>query len=811
MAQGNPFDQFDQAQNGPQVIVPVSPTVQAKDAADLARVQQQVLQANATAPYDAQKAQADARAAQIAAEKSARDLAAQQSTANPAQQRGMANLANDEVLTAIQRAREGVDAGHSAGYWARLGKVPVVGNLIEPQNAVDLEGPLNTIASRLTLDKLASLKQASPTGASGLGSLTEKEGALLRDSVAALGQTQSPDKLRESLAAVEKHYRNFMALTAGEDYRNPKVAEKYGIVKMPKGDQEQPNALATGGQREEPDPALKGVNAKIRGMIGAGRSANDIVAFMNSVQPGLGNERASAVMAATKFRAQNPTVPLSQYPVSVENRAVPMSNARQWVNLAAQTPGGAYGMSAFNAMTVNNLHRMTDNPALAKAGMEAVASENPISSVLGTATGGAIAGAGIEGALPFRAAGLAAQALRQPIADAIYGGVSSASDGGTFLGGATEGLAGGYIGRGATKALGGVLRGAQGADVQALRAAGVTMTPGQALSGEGQFGRWFKGREDRLSGYSGIGDKIKHQQRGSLIDMNRAALNEALPPNAQNAIGGYAEEGVGELRDASRGLYRQALDGRSFDLNDPQLQQEVSGAVRQGLNIPRTGPEFGYAVRNRIDPVMTAGTATGPQVQDVLQGLRDADFGTDAMGSAANDAAGQVRSAFTGMIDRQAPDVMPALGAADRTYRNLNILSDAVGRGINNEGIFTGAQLGQAARANAKRFNGPIAAATTDRPFFDLQRAAQNVLPSKVPDSGTAGRTEAGRGIFGTMRAGVRNAVNAPLYSEALQPFLNQVLLDRPDIAIQAGEAVTRGARLGGLFGAPLLANYGPL
>lgn len=764
----------------------------------------------ASAPYEARKDAADATKAEAEAIKAQRDLEAQQATANPQQQKMMSALGNDEILAAIQKARADINSGGSAGYWARLGKIPVLGNMVEPQGAIDLAGSLNTIASRLTLDKLAQLKQASPTGASGLGSLTEKEGALLRDSVAGLEQTQSPERLLDNLAAVEKHYRNFMALANGEDYRNPKIAEKYGIAAAPSGQQEQPNALAQGAYRDEADPALKGVNNRIRSMIGSGRNANEIVAFMNSVRPGLGTEKARDVLAAVQFRAQNPKVPLSDYAVSVENRSVPMTQARQTLNTLAQAPFGAYGTAAFNALTANNAARLSDNPTLARAGIDAIAEDNPVSSFLGTATGGAMAGAGIEAALPFRAAGAAVQALRQPVADAVYGATASASDGGSALGGATEGVLGGMVGRIGTRALGAGLQGVRNPDAQLLRARGVTMTPGQMLAGEGRFGRVMKGREDRLAGFNGIGDSIKDQQRRSLIDMNRAAFNEAVPPTAQNAIGGYAEQGIEQLQQETTDAYGRALSGRMFDLSEPQLQQDVIGAVQQGMAIPRTGPEFAHAVQSRIDPVMTAGTATGPQMQDVLQGLRDADFGTDAMGNAAADAAGNVRSAFTGMIDRQAPDAMPLLREADQSYRQLNILADAVGRGMNNEGIFTGAQLGQAARANAKRFNGPIAAATTRRPFYDLQRAAQNILPSKVPDSGTAGRMEANGGLFSSMRSGARNLINAPLYSDGLQPVIGAALMDRTPAMIQAGEAIARRARLGGLFGAPLLVDYGP-
>jgi hypothetical protein len=468
-----------------------------KAQADLAnaQTQNQVAQARlATAPYDARKASADATKAEIEATKAQRDLQAQQATANPEQQKRMADLGNDEVLTAIANARAGVDAGGSAGYWARLGKIPVIGGLIEPQGVVDLESSLNTIASRLTLDKLSQLKQASPTGASGLGSLTEKEGALLRDSVAGLGQTQSPDKLRESLAAVEKHYRNYMALAAGEDYRDPKIAQKYGIAVVPtNGGQGETAQLAQGKFRDEPDPALKGVNSHIRGMIGAGRKPAEIVAYMNSVQPGLGDERAADVTAAATFRAQNPKVPLSSYAVSVENRSVPMSETGQTVNDIAQSPFGAYMTSAADALTAGTIDNLQDNPALARAGMKAIGDASPKASIAGMLTGGALAGALAEGAVggmigvgTAGAAGAtpeaiaAAQAARATWAargaDVGYGatyGAGSADEGSRLEGagwGALAGVVGGEGGRRATRAIGSGLRGVQNESVKSWAA-----------------------------------------------------------------------------------------------------------------------------------------------------------------------------------------------------------------------------------------------------------------------------------------------------------------------------------------------------
>src|SRR3546814_13070720 len=73
----------------------------------------------------------------------------------------------------------------------------------------------------------------------------------------------------------------------------------------------------------------------------------------------------------------------------------------------------------------------------------------------------------------------------------------------------------------------------------------------------------------------------------------------------------------------------------------------------------------------------------------------------------------------------------------NRAYGNVSVLEDAVLKALNGAdgpGIFTPAQLGQAARANAKKFGGKKAAARGEIPFSELQSNAQAVLPSTVPN-----------------------------------------------------------------------------
>lgn len=741
---------------------------------------------------------------------------------NPQQQQGMAALANDEIIAAIAKARADLGRTGSAGFAARLPE------MLQPQSAIDLGGSLNTIASRLTLDKLQQLKSASPTGASGLGALTEKEAGLLRDGVAALGQTQSPERLLENLAAVEKHYRNYMALTAGEDYRNPRVAAKYGIASLP-DNQIGGVALANGRTSEEADPALKGVNNRIRTLIGSGAPTAEIVSYMNTVQPGLGDAKQADVDAVVKFRSQNPNVPLSRYPISVENRQIPLSDLRQTINGVAQSPTGSYFANAADALALGTIDNMTENPALARAGLSAIQNENPIASTLGMLSGGALAAAGGE----FAAARLGAGAAAPFVGDAAYGlayGAGSADEGSRLEGaftGALLGGVGGAAGRRVASAGGAALRGIRDPSVQYLRNAGVPMTVGQMAGNSGVVGRFLKGREDRLSGFSGVGDQINLRRRAGIEGFNRAAYDEGLAP-----IGGsVATTGEQAVEDAGRAVgraYDNALDNVRLT-PDTQFAAEMGPVGYRAANLPgERGEQALYTLNERIGSSMTpqgpivspAGVTsinngaqmTGRNFQQSVRGLEQDARGvrTETYGADFGNITRDARGALEGMLDRQAPGALPDYLNANAAYRNHSILADATASAMNADGLFTPAQLGSAARQNARTFTGRISAATTDRPFYDLQRAGQQILPSRVPDSGTAGRAEAGNGILGLARGTARALTNAPLYAESTQPILARLLLDRPDRFLQAGEGLANQRRLLGMFGAPIALNYGP-
>lgn len=94
---------------------------------------------------------------------------------------------------ALGRSRE---LARNAGTWNQY-------NPLARQARVDLENNLNTIKANLTFDKLNELKSASPTGASGLGALSNQEGILLASTVAALSVDMSPQELERSFRIID--------------------------------------------------------------------------------------------------------------------------------------------------------------------------------------------------------------------------------------------------------------------------------------------------------------------------------------------------------------------------------------------------------------------------------------------------------------------------------------------------------------------------------------------------------------------------------------------------------------------------------
>jgi hypothetical protein len=811
-----------------------------KAAADLQGAQVRTQTDMAQLPYAAPTAAANASKAQTDAEAAALNLQKARNEAgnvpDPRVAKALKTLGNDELLSAISKAN-GEVSGWSTGLPGQMLK-----NLWGT-DAADLAGSLNTVGSASMLAKLSELKAASPTGASGLGALSEREGAMLRDSIAAIGQDQSPEKLRASLAAAELHYRRSMALADGQNPDDPAIAQRYGIASAEQMDRSnappsdgpsrpQMGLSAEGDYKDV--PGVKGANARVAAMIAGGRPEAEIRAYLDTVQPGLGKS-VQQLPEAIAWARQNPGKSVG---VDVERQWQPSSGFSRTMGETGMSPLGAGVIGAADMLTMGGLDNLTGDSGKARAVMSGVQALNPNAYLMGQVAGGVGSGLGIEAGLGR--AGMAG-AAQMRAGDALLGGLygaGSADEPGDSrvaqaLLGAGAGLGGGMAGRGVARTAGRLTAGVRDDAQRLLNERGVPQTLGQILGGAA------KTTEDRLSGLPLMGDVINPRRMEGLEGFNRAAFDESLGPIKANTGGQIGQAGINASQDATGAAYRKALGGSQV-MPDQAFGDDLAAAVANIRRIPRVGNEVTDTVGTILDPAPPTGAASyfdpvsgalsGENMQPLMQelgGVRRA-YQMDPLGNRVGQGVSGVEDAVTGMFERQAPDVMPDYNAANEAYRNSSVIEDAVLAALNNPrspGTFTPAQLGQASRANTKRFGGKRAAARGDMPFNELQQAGQQVLPSLIPDSGTAGRAvipavaaalAGGGGAAAsdgdaTGRAGVglgTGAIAAALvsapYSAGGRAVLQKTLLtERPDALVRVGDMLINRSRIAGLLAAP--------
>lgn len=113
-----------------------------------------------------------------------------------AREAAMADIARrtDLVIETLTQAIEATDSS-TAGVGSVFSGLP-------GSRARDLDAMLETIRGNTVLEELQRLKEASSTGASGLGQVTEREIALLSAVQGALDQGQSPEQLRQVLGNI---------------------------------------------------------------------------------------------------------------------------------------------------------------------------------------------------------------------------------------------------------------------------------------------------------------------------------------------------------------------------------------------------------------------------------------------------------------------------------------------------------------------------------------------------------------------------------------------------------------------------------
>jgi hypothetical protein len=89
-------------------------------------------------------------------------------------------------------------------------------SFIPETSAMELEGAISSIDAGKLINQIQALKATSSTGATGFGSLTEKEGQRLIDRLGSLRQGMSPDTLRANLIEIRDLMNKLNNVTTAE-------------------------------------------------------------------------------------------------------------------------------------------------------------------------------------------------------------------------------------------------------------------------------------------------------------------------------------------------------------------------------------------------------------------------------------------------------------------------------------------------------------------------------------------------------------------------------------------------------------------
>lgn len=299
--------------------------------------------------------------------------------------------------------------------------------------------------------------------------------------------------------------------------------------------------------------------------------------------------------------------------------------------------------------------------------------------------------------------------------------------------GAGGGVGGTALLRGAANVVGPNLDSA----VKKLIGEGVNLTPGQMMGGFAQR------MEDKLTSVPLLGDIINYSKTKGIEEFNKAAYKRALDP-----IGGKVPETTGR---AGMESVKTQLSS-AYDTLLPKLTYKPDNQFLTKLStisndIEGIDPDNAKKVADTVFDVVgkrlnKSGEVNGEKfkvIEEKLGGLaktyrasKDAD--QQMMGDAYATALSELRQNLV----RNNPDFAKELNNINTGWANFARLRSA-GSMANTQERFTPSQLAAAIKANDQSA-GKGATATGKALMQDLSDAGVQVLPSTIPDTGTAGR-----------------------------------------------------------------------
>lgn len=405
----------------------------------------------------------------------------------------------------------------------------------------------------------------------------------------------------------------------------------------------------------------------------------------------------------------------------------------------------------------------------------AYAAEKPIENFALQLAGGIAAPGAIQGGQFIGAAGSAGATGRA----ALVGGAMGAASGlGYGEGNLAERAPGAAIGAATGAGTGAIIQGGLnrlgragqgGGAARRLSRQGVDLTPGQMISEVPVVGEFARNIEDVAGGFNPLMMGVRRRQNEQMV---RAAGNEALgyigeslPKKTRT---GYQ---VSQAVKRALGDRYDQVTSRISAQADPQIYTEIGDLTTRAAqtlddaNLRRLDRILNDKFINEFD---AGGQLSGANFKRIETALREQSDRASRPTStlADNDLAeflDEARDIARGLIARQYPAEAETIQALNRGWATNKIIERAVtgSAGFSRSGTPTPGEISQAV-VNSSNLG---AIANENALLQGLATDARTVLPSTVPDSGTAQKTvfAAGVGALGAGGAAVLSPGLAPL------------------------------------------------
>lgn len=340
--------------------------------------------------------------------------------------------------------------------------------------------------------------------------------------------------------------------------------------------------------------------------------------------------------------------------------------------------------------------------------------------------------------------------------------------------------------------------------MQLLRGQGVRPTLGQTLGG------FANKLEEKAQSLPLMGDAIASARGRAVDQLNLAAINRATSPIGIK-VDKIGQEGIKEAGDALSGAYDDVLAGLKSVRFDQQWQRDYGQVKQMAKALPDSvRGTFAGKARSLIDArISKAGGMTAETMKQLDSELGDLarKYGRSSVASEQElgDAFLQVQSLLRSQVGRNSPSAAEQLKKINEGWANLVRVEKAGAAAINNDGVFSPAQLNNAIKSADSSVRKRSAARGTAL-MQDLGNAG-SALGNKVPNSGTADRMMLGGAGLGAyfvdpmIPAGLLSG--AAMYSRPAQSALTGLIAARPQAAQPVATFLNQSA--------PMLAPAGGL